>query len=430
MVNNRPVKSPTITESASPRAKGTFWVHGSLVLVTLLVALPSPAAALWGGRREGSPWLALSAAAVWVLFSLLFRGLARGAQGEERRQETWSALLLMADVAGLTVLLSVGGAAQNPFTMLYFVPITQATLVARRWTSRVAALSVAGFSVLLLQTARALSPHLAHPHHAHFFDHVQGMAIALAVAGLFITVFVREIAFELARRQEAIDCLSRQQAQDRVAVALGALSAGAGHELGSPLGTVQLLAEELPHLNGEERDAAIRTIVQEVQRMKGIVHSMLTTELSAEALKGGRSWALDELAWELSEDEVSLEIDCPFSTRQPRSVLEQILRELVRNARESGKGVVVRVGLFTTEDALTIVVEDDGPGLDPEALKRATEPFVSSKGSTGLGLFLVSVHAQQLGGRLVLGSEQGKGTRAQLTLPLAPKVGSAKAGET
>ena len=60
--------------------------------------------------------------------------------------------------------------------------------------------------------------------------------------------------------------------------------------------------------------------------------------------------------------------------------------------------------------------------MDAETLRRAAEPFFSTKGlgrGTGLGLSMVHGLAAQSGGALRLDSQPGKGTRAEIWLPLA-----------
>jgi CheY-like chemotaxis protein len=71
---------------------------------------------------------------------------------------------------------------------------------------------------------------------------------------------------------------------------------------------------------------------------------------------------------------------------------------------------------------LKLSVIDTGEGMPPEILKRAVEPFFSSKPlgkGTGLGLSMVHGLAVQLGGALQLQSAVGKGTTATLVLPVA-----------
>src|SRR5690606_5997116 len=67
-------------------------------------------------------------------------------------------------------------------------------------------------------------------------------------------------------------------------------------------------------------------------------------------------------------------------------------------------------------------VADEGHGMDAETLKRATEPFFTTKGvgkGTGLGLSMAYGLAEQSGGRLLLQSQPGRGTTVEIWLPVA-----------
>ena len=91
------------------------------------------------------------------------------------------------------------------------------------------------------------------------------------------------------------------------------------------------------------------------------------------------------------------------------------------NAVDSLKGHPIPTQL-TGQRYVCLSVSDNGHGMDSETLAQATEPFFTTKGvgkGTGLGLSMVHGLAEQLGGCLILGSEQGLGTTAQLWLPLA-----------
>jgi CheY-like chemotaxis protein len=79
---------------------------------------------------------------------------------------------------------------------------------------------------------------------------------------------------------------------------------------------------------------------------------------------------------------------------------------------------------------LALSVIDTGEGMSAETLKRAVEPFFSSKPvgkGTGLGLSMVHGLAVQLGGALQLSSEVGVGTTATLILPVATQLPKAQA---
>ncbi len=73
-------------------------------------------------------------------------------------------------------------------------------------------------------------------------------------------------------------------------------------------------------------------------------------------------------------------------------------------------------------DYLCVAVTDTGVGMDEETLKHAMEPFFTTKGvgkGTGLGLPMVHGMAEQSGGKLFLRSRPGRGTTAELCLPVA-----------
>ena len=411
-----PSDQPRQRELPQREPRGFHWARAALILVAFSVVLPSPLSSRWGAKLSGSLAELVCLCFLWAILTWWNFKNSHTAR-DKRGGGQWAGASLALDVVALTLLLAMSGAAQNPFTLLYFVPITLATVVAPKWTWRVALLAVVGFSLLLLQTALALSVHRNHAQHAHFFQHVEGMAVALAVAGAFVTFSVNRIARELAAQRATIEELSRARQEDHFVIGLSALSAGAAHELGSPLGTIQLLAEELPHVSPEERDAALGTIVTEVQRMKKIVHAMSSSEISAELSGDGQPWSLRLLAIESEELAVQLEQGGEALTTQPQAILTQILRELVENAQRVASPDGVHVLIDGGEHEISIVVSDDGPGLSEDELLNAQKPFVSERGGMGLGLFLAQVHARQLGGRLLLSSQVGKGTRAELRLP-------------
>jgi PAS domain S-box-containing protein len=107
---------------------------------------------------------------------------------------------------------------------------------------------------------------------------------------------------------------------------------------------------------------------------------------------------------------------------RPRQ-LEQSVSNLVLNARAalSSSGHVV-VRSRRQGDDLVLEVADDGQGMDRETVVRATEPWFSQSGGTGLGLTTVRRWAERAGGRLELESAHAEGTMARLVLPIVPAV--------
>ena len=134
---------------------------------------------------------------------------------------------------------------------------------------------------------------------------------------------------------------------------------------------------------------------------------------------------------------VALRLDIPEGLPPARidaNQLELAILNLAINARDAmpdGGSIEIKVAehqVNERRDAASrgpicrLSVIDTGSGMTPEILKRAIEPFFSSKPlgkGTGLGLSMVHGLAVQLGGTLQLSSTVGKGTTATMMLPVA-----------
>jgi two-component system nitrogen regulation sensor histidine kinase NtrY len=119
---------------------------------------------------------------------------------------------------------------------------------------------------------------------------------------------------------------------------------------------------------------------------------------------------------------------CPFTIEGPvpatahidPSLMEQVLINLVKNARESGSPPdQVKVSVRTSADGGAILtVVDRGRGMEEEVLRRALVPFYTSKPQgTGLGLALSSEIVEAHGGRLQLENRDGGGLAVTCRLP-------------
>jgi signal transduction histidine kinase/CheY-like chemotaxis protein len=125
------------------------------------------------------------------------------------------------------------------------------------------------------------------------------------------------------------------------------------------------------------------------------------------------------------EIELDPEAGCVLSDSNQ---LELALLNLAVNARDAmAQGGVLairskalRPGKEGDRAMVAVTVSDTGAGMTPDILRRATEPFFTTKPSgsgTGLGLAQVYALAQQSGGSLAIDSEAGEGTRVTLILP-------------
>ena len=95
--------------------------------------------------------------------------------------------------------------------------------------------------------------------------------------------------------------------------------------------------------------------------------------------------------------------------------------DVAENALAAGAGRVdVRIVEKLKEDVLRIEIEDNGRGMDGQAVSRALDPFYSSKPDkrVGLGLPLLAQAAKEAGGEMEIRSKPGKGTLVSATFRL------------
>ena len=100
----------------------------------------------------------------------------------------------------------------------------------------------------------------------------------------------------------------------------------------------------------------------------------------------------------------------------------QIVSNLLANAfRWTPDGGRVELALASSNGTVSVSVADTGPGIQPSEQERIFRPFWSRDGAgTGLGLAIARELAVALGGRIVLQSEPGAGSRFDLLLPATP----------
>lgn len=346
--------------------------------------------------------------------------------------------LLVLDVVLFTELLAFSGGPHNPFTSFYLVHVTLAAVaLGAGWTWGICALSSLGFASLFLFHLPLRMPHV-HGSGAVLDVHLQGMLLALAMTSAVIALFVGPLSEKLRRQRRELEAARLLAARNARFAALTTLAAGVAHEIGSPLGTIAVAAGELQHAATHEpvdlpsvaADAAL--IRSEVERCRAILERMHSRsggtageapqQVTPEELLGAArdSFSPDQ---RIRIEEVGTQMAELTSRilRVPRQPVVRALCAILKNALESGASHVwCGVGPGTGPDTVALVVEDDGSGISGEQLARIGEPFATTKPpghGMGLGLFLVKLLADDLGGRLEVQSRPGDRTRVALELP-------------
>lgn len=349
-------------------------------------------------------------------------------------QRAFSEVLLL-DVVLLTAVLALTGGPANPFSVLYLVQVMLAAMVSTpAWTWSVVALSSVGFGLLFF-VGVPLPPELGgHGMHAGhdmgagdgqpYSAHLQGMWLAYTVVAAVIATFVSKLAEALRQERE-----TRGRASQLLGLAT--LAAGAAHEIGNPLGTIAVAASELEQELSSggasaETLADLRLIGREVTRARDVLKRM---SVGAGELVGESPIATD-LASLIQRaasqvDAARIEVDVARlpagqTVQWPVEATMQALGQLLRNALDASPAdTLVQCGVRLQGDSVEIRLQDHGRGMTEEVLHRIGEPFFTTRPEgTGLGVFIARSLIEHLGGRLLIDSRVGEGTRATVLLPL------------
>jgi signal transduction histidine kinase/ActR/RegA family two-component response regulator len=259
-----------------------------------------------------------------------------------------------------------------------------------------------------------------------------GFVIATALEMLtalgMVTLYYEHARAQLLDAQRAL-------AETRRVEALGRVAGGVAHDFNNMLtvmqGHLDLLRPQLG--GGAEVMASMQTMEQAVRQAGRLTAQLLAfgrrSVIQREAIDVHRVIAESlELLRKVIPSNIEVDFqssEAQYAASMDRSLLEQIVLNLVTNARDaiSGAGQIT-IALSRTDSpspTLLLCVSDTGSGMEANVLARVFEPFFTTKADgrgTGLGLASVQGAVNQLGGQIRVESWPGKGTRFEVRLPL------------
>ncbi len=218
--------------------------------------------------------------------------------------------------------------------------------------------------------------------------------------------------------------------------ALGRLAAGVAHDVRNPLHSIGLTLQHLDETSrpaaGERRaefDRAIEIIRGEIRRLDRLIENFLRFAKSerrertpvdlAELLR--ETVRLVQKEAERRQVELKLDLDEHIPhVRADGEALRSAILNLVLNSFEAmPQGGVLTVRLAAEAGFVLLEVADTGQGIPEEDRERVFEfAYTTRDGGNGLGLAMVHhCVVEEHGGRVVLDSRPGEGTRVQLALP-------------
>lgn len=226
-------------------------------------------------------------------------------------------------------------------------------------------------------------------------------------------------------------------ALERMVNAQQRLISDISHELRTPLTRLQLATALLRRRHGESKE--LERIETETHRLDGMINDLLVlsrsqhkNELLRQNIKANELWddILDNAKFEAEQRHKTLEITSPpgpWTIYGNPSALGSAFENIVRNAlRYSNQHIQVAFSADTK--GISIVVDDDGPGVSPEDREHIFRPFYRTdeardreSGGTGLGLAIVSTAISQHNGKVTANDSPLGGLRLEIWLPLHPR---------
>ncbi|MGZ5846649.1 MAG: ATP-binding protein [Ramlibacter sp.] len=267
-------------------------------------------------------------------------------------------------------------------------------------------------------------------------------AITLVARGAEMPSDVPGSAARLLVFDDISEIVSAQRVQ-----AWGEVARRLAHEIKNPLTPIQLSAERLAHKLGDkvgepERAVlrkSVQTIVDQVDAMKRLVNEfrdyarlpaaeLKPTDLNALVADVLQLYAREGESSPAAHVPIRAELDpaCPRILGDAQQ-LRQVIHNLVQNAQDATEDaahreVVIRTQWNEANRRVRLVVQDSGTGFPDHILKRAFEPYVTTKDKgTGLGLAVVKKIADEHGARIDVKNrvEGGLVAGAQVSLSFA-----------
>jgi two-component system sensor histidine kinase RegB len=346
------------------------------------------------------------------------------------------------DVLQLAALLYLTGGILNPFALMFLAPVVIAAATLDLGNTLIlgglALMSVSVISVvhkpLPWEATGALDLPLLYQ---------AGIWASLVIGIGFTSIYAWRIASEGARMSAGLAATQLALARQHRLAALGALATAAAHELGTPLGTIAVVARELERALPEDSPEAddVRLLRAQAERCRAILARLA----SPEAMLGATARLplgalLDDIAGPYRGEDVEIAIEIEGGAPQPQvwRVPELLhgLGNIIENAADFARSRVCVQARFDSAQ-LRIVVEDDGPGFAPEILERIGEPYITSRPShhalgeseigtsaelgehegMGLGFFIAKTLLEQTGGNVSVVNLSKGGARVGIAWP-------------
>ena len=329
-------------------------------------------------------------------------------------KDTYASLFLLYDLFQLSALLYLTGGILNPFSILMIIPTIVSSTFLSMGTTIILGV-ITSFLLFLLSYTYFPLPGLD----SNVFDvpnfYKQGILISILIGLIFLSYFGIRFSGETKKRSEALNKLQEVISKEYELESLGGQAAAAAHSLGTPLATITVVAKELKKEIGENKEFSkdIDLLISQTKRCSEILKQISKKQIEEDIFLSSVKFEdlLEEIIASFKETS-SKNIDLIVSDdlnkidfqRTPEIIYG--LRNFIGNAVKFSRNKV-KVNLKSNENVIEIKINDDGPGIPEDIIKKIGEPYIKSKSKElsphsglGLGTFLGKTLLERQGAQL------------------------------
>ena len=343
---------------------------------------------------------------------------------------------ILVDVFFLIILLLNTGGASNPLIsyLLVLLALT-ATILPQTFVNVFSIGSIIIYTSFLLlnlspDDGMAMSPE---NEVMTFQLHLVGMWVIFLVSVILISVLITRMANTIKIRELNLAQARENELRNEQLVAIGTLSAGTAHALGTPLSTMAVLLTDLDNLNAEELRAGdiksdISLLRQQVTRCKNSLTQLIRyyskdnpEEIESVSLKTFADDIQDYVVNIHPASSIEFHIDDNSESVVTSNLsVKHAVINIIENAIKAAHSNVAVHFSITKESPFKfeISIKDDGPGIPKDVIEKLGKPFISKrKESIGLRIFLANAAIERLNGSIEMLNTKEGGALSVIRLP-------------
>jgi two-component system, NtrC family, sensor histidine kinase HydH len=235
----------------------------------------------------------------------------------------------------------------------------------------------------------------------------------------------------LIRDVTAIRQMENEVTRSRHLNSIGSLAAGVAHEIRNPLSSIKGFAVYFKErlFGNKEDEQTADVMIAETERLNRVISQLIEFARPLELKKEKVQFVelvqhiIKLITADAQKNKISVEIDAaadlPELEVDPDKIKQVLLNIFLNSLAALKEGGKLTIKLLPRVGNLTVIISDNGAGIEKIDLPKIYDPYFTSKpAGTGLGLAIVQKIMEAHGGRINVESTAGKGTEVFLYFPL------------